>query len=109
MPRWPGMCYLLLDAPHRSKLGGTGRCLNWKAIPAAWPREQLMLAGGLTPDNVAEAVRMVQPAAVDVASGVEAQPGVKDAARVTAFVQAVRHADACIIGSGNEHSMAEGR
>lgn len=86
---------LLLDAHHPSLYGGTGEQADVGialAVKAAVPR--LMLAGGLNPDNVAEKVRAVQPWGVDVASGVEIddQPGVKDAAKVRAFIDAVRGA-----------------
>ena len=86
---------LLVDAHHPQLYGGTGEQASREvalAVKAQTPR--LMLAGGLTPNNVAEAVRTVQPWAVDVASGVEVdgQPGRKDAAKMAAFVAAVRAA-----------------
>lgn len=83
---------LLLDAFVPGLAGGTGRTFNWSLIPADLaPR--VVLAGGLDPDNVGEAVRAVGPYAVDVSSGVEERPGVKSAARVEAFMQGVRNAD----------------
>lgn len=86
---------LLLDAYHPSLYGGTGETASlelFAAIQARVPR--LMLAGGLTPENVADRVKAVQPWGVDVASGVEdGTPGRKSAARVAAFVAAVRQAD----------------
>lgn len=78
---------LLLDTPHNSLYGGTGQTGSWPLVAqlsAHYPG--VMLAGGLTPDNVAEAVRQVRPFAVDVASGVESSPGRKDHALVRAFV-----------------------
>ncbi|RMG68221.1 MAG: phosphoribosylanthranilate isomerase [Calditrichaeota bacterium] len=93
LPDWATARYLLLDAVRPGLLGGTGRTLDWRAIPPELPRNRLMLAGGLTPENVTDAITMVRPAAVDVASGVETAPGQKDPARVSAFVQAVRLAD----------------
>lgn len=83
---------ILLDSYRPGVPGGTGETFAWDRIPAAL-RPRLVLAGGLRPDNVGEAIACVGPAAVDVSGGVEAAPGVKDAARITAFVAAVREAD----------------
>lgn len=84
---------ILLDAGTPALPGGTGRRLDWPAAAALRDAAPwLMLAGGLDPDNVAEAVRVVGPDAVDVASGVESAPGVKDPERVAAFVRAARRA-----------------
>lgn len=89
--RYPGPD-LLLDASVPGQVGGTGRSFDWDlAIELARSR-RLTLAGGLHPDNVAEAAARVRPHRVDVASGVEREPGVKDAARIRAFVQAARRA-----------------
>ncbi len=80
---------LLLDAYSESSYGGTGQPLEWSAIAArreTLRRISLALAGGLTPENVAEAIRVVSPDAVDVASGVESSPGRKDPEEVAAFV-----------------------
>jgi len=83
----------LLDAHSKSGLGGTGEKFNWElAVAAQKFGKPIFLAGGLTPENVADAVRQVQPFAVDVSSGVESAPGKKDAAKVRAFIQAVRNA-----------------
>lgn len=84
---------LLLDAYRPGVPGGTGATFDWSRIPAGLAKP-VILAGGLTPDNVAEAVARVQPFAVDVSGGVEAAPGVKDAGRIAAFLQAVRRGDA---------------
>ena len=81
---------LLVDASVRGIYGGTGVTADWSAAAELAKRYQLLLAGGLTLDNVAEAVRKVKPWGVDIASGVESAPGVKDASRMKAFVQAVR-------------------
>jgi phosphoribosylanthranilate isomerase len=87
----PAYPTLLLDTYHRSLPGGTGQLTNWTiAAHLAEKVPGLMLAGGLTPKNVAEAVRQVRPYGVDVASGVEASPGRKDHAKVRAFIQAAK-------------------
>ena len=81
----------LLDAYSKSGLGGTGEKFNWDlAIEAQKFGKPIFLAGGLTPENVADAVKKVRPFAVDVSSGVESAPGKKDAAKVRAFIAAVR-------------------
>ena len=83
----------LLDAHSQSGLGGTGEKFNWDlATEAQKFGKPIFLAGGLTPENVAAAVRQVKPFAVDVSSGVESAPGKKDAAKVRAFIAAVRTA-----------------
>jgi len=83
----------LLDAFSTDKPGGTGERFNWDlAVNARELGRPIFLAGGLTPENVGEAVRKVRPYAVDVSSGVEAAPGRKDPAKVQAFIQAVRAA-----------------
>lgn len=83
----PGQPALLLDAYHPTMHGGTGRTVDWQlAVRLAATVPGMMLAGGLTPENVAEAVRLVQPFAVDVASGVERAPGQKDSEKVRRFV-----------------------
>ena len=86
---------LLLDAYHPQVLGGSGETFNWDLAVEAKERFGLpvILAGGLTPVNVGEAVRKVRPYAVDVSSGVESSPGRKDHAKVKAFIEAVRAAD----------------
>ena len=81
---------LLVDAAVKGAYGGTGLTADWFAAAGLAQRYPLLLAGGLNPENVAEAVRQVQPWGVDVASGVEASPGRKDAGRLKAFVQAVK-------------------
>ena len=78
----------LLDAYTPGQLGGTGETFNWDlALQARGKGRPIFLAGGLTPDNVAEAVKQAQPYGVDVSSGVEASPGKKDHAKVRAFIE----------------------
>jgi phosphoribosylanthranilate isomerase len=83
----------LLDASHATLRGGTGRTFDWNLAREAKKYGCIILAGGLTHENVGEAIRTVQPYAVDVASGVESAPGKKDPARLRAFFAAVQEAD----------------
>ncbi len=90
LPNYATDAYLL-DAYSKSGLGGTGEKFNWDlAVEAQKFGKPIFLAGGLTPENVAEAVRQVRPFGVDVSSGVESAPGQKDHAKVKAFIQAVK-------------------
>jgi phosphoribosylanthranilate isomerase len=83
--------FVLVDARVEGALGGTGRTFDWGLVVGLARRRKLVLAGGLTPGNVAQAVATVGPWCVDVASGVEGTtPGVKDLAKVRAFVEAAR-------------------
>jgi len=83
----------LLDAYHDRLYGGTGETFDWKLIPRDLDMP-VILSGGLTPDNVGAAVRLVRPWAVDVSSGVEAAKGIKDAAKIAAFVAGVKNESA---------------
>lgn len=78
---------LLLDAWVSGTYGGTGHAFNWDLASEVSGRTKLILAGGLSPDNVSEAVRVVRPYAVDVSSGVEMSPGKKDPGKVKAFIR----------------------
>ena len=90
LPRYPTDAWLL-DAFSPAARGGTGEKFNWDlAVEAKKLGRPIFLAGGLTPETVAEAVRRVQPFAVDVSSGVESAPGKKDPAKVRAFVAAAK-------------------
>jgi phosphoribosylanthranilate isomerase len=80
----------LLDTYKPGTPGGTGETFDWQLAREVRNCGPIILAGGLTPDNVAEAIRIAQPAAVDVASGVEAAPGKKDPMRLKAFIEAVK-------------------
>jgi phosphoribosylanthranilate isomerase len=86
--RYPGQ-HILLDARVPGAMpGGTGTTFDWALATQVATERALTLAGGLTPDNVAECIRRVRPYRVDVASGVESAPGVKDASKVAALVRA---------------------
>jgi phosphoribosylanthranilate isomerase len=80
---------ILLDAHDPSRHGGTGRTIDWEAARRIAATRRTILAGGLTPDNVAAAVLAVEPYGIDVSSGVETSPGVKDAARLKRFFEAL--------------------
>lgn len=88
---WP-VDAILLDTPTTGR-GGSGKVFDWKLARAArraYPTRRFVLAGGLSPDNVRAAIDEVSPWAVDVASGIESAPGVKDRAKLAAFLAAVR-------------------
>ena len=82
--------YVMVDAKVDGALGGTGHTFDWRLVVELARKRKLLLAGGLRPDNVARAIALVRPFCVDVASGVESAPGIKDPDRVRAFVDAVR-------------------
>ncbi|WP_354697570.1 N-(5'-phosphoribosyl)anthranilate isomerase [Paraconexibacter sp. AEG42_29] len=83
----------LLDTRVEGKVGGTGETFDWSLTKERMTRIPLILSGGLDAGNVAEAIDVVRPFAVDVASGTEASPGVKDPEKITAFVEAAKAAD----------------
>ncbi len=87
---WPAERYVL-DAAAPGMYGGTGRKVDWARAAALARKDQVMLAGGLTPANVAEAIRRVRPLGVDVAGGVEKSPGKKDHRKLQAFIKAVQN------------------
>jgi len=87
--RYKGASGLLLDAFVEGVPGGTGLAFDWGLVPAELDKP-IILAGGLTPENVSEAIEQVRPYGVDVSGGVERSKGIKDARRVEAFVKAVR-------------------
>lgn len=101
LPEWAEELFheadaVLLDARVPGSLGGTGVTLEWRALARSLDDHRgatpIVLAGGLRPENVAEAIRLLAPDVVDVSSGVESAPGIKDHARMRAFVEAVRGA-----------------
>ena len=83
----------LLDTHRAGRYGGTGETFDWELVRLRRTSVPLILSGGLTPENVAAAIAAVQPFAVDVASGTEASPGVKDPAKLRAFAEAVHGAE----------------
>jgi phosphoribosylanthranilate isomerase len=84
---------LLLDVHDPERHGGTGRTIDWARAAAIAAARRVLLAGGLTSGNVADAIRQVRPYGVDVASGIEDRPGIKNAGAMKAFMAAVREAD----------------
>lgn len=90
--RYDSACGILADAYQADLMGGTGATFDWSLLIAGRgesPRKPLILAGGLTPANVATAIRQVRPYAVDVSGGVESSKGIKDAARIAEFISEV--------------------
>jgi phosphoribosylanthranilate isomerase len=90
MMRQYAVAAYLIEGFHADFYGGGGVLADWQRVATLHQHGRIMLAGGLTPENVREAIRVVQPYAVDVCSGVEASPGRKDWARVRAFVQCAK-------------------
>jgi phosphoribosylanthranilate isomerase len=90
--RYADAAGFVFDSHGAGEPGGSGRPFDWRTLPKHLARP-LVLAGGLTPDNVYDAVRLVRPWAVDVASGIESAPGVKDDDKMRRFVAEVRRAD----------------
>ena len=86
---WPAQAMILLDVHDPAKRGGTGRTVDWAAASAVARRRRTILAGGLTPENVADAVARVRPFGIDVSSGVEWSPRVKDHQRIRALFAAL--------------------
>lgn len=89
---YPSASGILLDAYHPAVPGGSGERFDWACVPRERPRP-IVLAGGLHPGNVADAVRQVRPYAVDVSSGVEAAKGIKDATKMAEFIRGVQRGD----------------
>ena len=91
--QWPARVTLLLDVKDPERRGGTGLTIDWTAAAAIAAKRRSILAGGLTPDNVVEAVRRVRPFGIDVSSGVEQKPGIKDHGRIRALFEALHGVD----------------
>lgn len=92
MAGYPSATGFLLDAYHPALAGGSGEQFDWARVPAQCP-QSIVLAGGLHPGNVAEAIRQVRPYAVDVSSGVESAKGVKDPTKMAQFMLGVQRGD----------------
>jgi len=90
---WPRQVILLLDADDKVRRGGTGRTIDWNRAAAISAQRRVLLAGGLTPENIAGAVAQVRPYGVDVSSGVEDSPGIKNHARLRALFKALHGID----------------
>ncbi len=93
LEEYPEASAFLFDAAHAGQYGGTGRRTDWDVARSAAVGHRIILAGGLNVENVAAAVRIVRPYAVDVASGVESKPGKKDHGRMREFIQEVRRGE----------------
>jgi phosphoribosylanthranilate isomerase len=93
LDQWPSDVMMLVDARDPFRRGGTGVIADWGAAAELASRRRTLLAGGLTPDNVAGAIARVQPYGIDVSSGVEKSPGIKDHDKLAAFLAAVRMAE----------------
>ena len=89
--RFPHSKGILLDAFVEGEYGGTGKIFRWSEVPVI--SKPVVLAGGLTPDNVRQAIKQIRPFAVDVSSGVESEKGIKDHEKVSSFIREVRTAD----------------
>lgn len=94
LKRYDAARAFLLDADVKGARGGTGKRFDWKRARAARRFGRIILAGGLSPDNVAEAIAAAEPFGVDVCTGVEKQPGVKDHERVREFIRQAKRAEA---------------
>lgn len=90
--RYRGASALLLDTYDSAAAGGTGRRFDWDLVPA-WLAPHIVLAGGLNPSNVGDAIRRLRPYGVDVSGGVESAKGVKDRVKMEAFVRGVKDGD----------------
>jgi phosphoribosylanthranilate isomerase len=90
LTNWPARTTILLDAHDPVRRGGTGQTIDWSAAAAVAAERRVLLAGGLTPDNVGEAVARVRPFGIDISSGVERAPGIKDPERIDALFAALK-------------------
>jgi len=91
--RYAGVFAFLLDAARAGQYGGTGQTTDWELARCATTSHRIILSGGLKVENVAEAIRIVRPYGVDVASGIESKPGKKDHARLKEFIDEIRRVE----------------
>ena len=87
--QWPATTMILLDAHDPVRRGGTGQTIDWTEAASVASRRRIILAGGLTPDNVACAIASVRPFGIDVSSGLEQAPGIKDRGRIRSLFEAI--------------------
>jgi len=106
LARYSAASAFLLDGFRPGVFGGTGRVIDWVLARRAARYGRIFLAGGLSPRNVAEAIRAARPYAVDVASGVESRPGKKDRAKLRAFFREIERANRELAGDGRRHRAA---
>ncbi len=92
LPAWPASTTIVLDAHDPVRRGGTGTTIDWRAAARVAATRRVILAGGLTPDNVQDAIETVRPIGVDVSSGVEEAPGIKNLEKVARFLERARAA-----------------
>jgi len=92
--RQNGSDYFLLDNKELNSYGGTGKTFDWELIPTDLRKDRMILAGGITAENAAEAVSKINPAFLDVSSGVESSPGIKDKMKLEQLFKAVERANA---------------
>jgi phosphoribosylanthranilate isomerase len=104
LTRYPEQSAFLIDAAKGGQTGGTGTTFNWSWALRAMKYGRIVLAGGLTPENVAEAIARVHPWGVDTAGGVESAPGIKDSAKVQTFIQRVRETDRALARHAPPHA-----
>jgi len=90
---WPDEVTMLVDARDPERRGGTGQLADWQRAAQLAKKRRVVLAGGLTAENVTAAISAVHPFGVDVSSGIEAEPGIKDPARLSAFFAAIERAE----------------
>ena len=91
--RQNGSDYFLLDNKELNRYGGTGKTFDWELIPTDLRKDRMILAGGITAENAAEAVSKISPAFLDVSSGVESSPGIKDKMKLEQLFKAVERAN----------------